>query len=74
MTFVFIKTTPNRGGKVKSLWITLWKLGISQKVLYMRVIFENSKFVENYLKIKKSTELVNNFMLISQRHKKPIIC
>lgn len=50
MTGVFIKTTLNLSGKVKILWITMWKLGISQKVLYTSVIFENSKFVKNYLK------------------------
>lgn len=50
MTLKFIKTTPEWSGKVKSLWITLWKLGISQKKLYTCVIFENSKIEKNYQK------------------------
>lgn len=62
MTYVFIKTTLKMGGKVKILWITLWKLGISQKKLYTRVIFLKSKIGLNYQKIRKNTGLVNKIM------------
>ena len=37
-------------GKVEILWITMWKLGISQKLLYMCVIFKKSKIETNYQK------------------------
>lgn len=50
MTFEIIETTLNQGEKANLLWITLWKLGISRKKLYTRVIFENSKIEGNYQK------------------------
>ena len=64
-----MKTTLILCGNVIKLWITMWKLGISQKVLYTRVIFENSKFDKNYQKTQKRTQMVNEFMLISQKGK-----
>ena len=43
MTDIYIKTTQNVGGQIEKLWITMWKLGISRKVLYTHVIFEKFK-------------------------------
>lgn len=62
MTLSFIKTTLILCAKIKKLWITMWKLGISQKVLYICVIFKKSKKQLNYQKTQKRTKVVNDFM------------